>query len=181
MGAVTALLHGDRDPSIAGMVIDSPFSNLKKLCMELAKTYTRVPGFVLSMAQSFIRKTIKKKAGFDLNHLNPMEHVDRCFIPAFFAAARDDTFILPQHTQDLFEKYAGDKQNLMMEGDHNSQREQFFLDRVSIFFYNTLQCQDLPEAPKSVKKSSQRFRDPQAFMTEEEMVKMAIEASLRES
>jgi len=25
MGAVTALLHGDRDPSIAGMVLDSPF------------------------------------------------------------------------------------------------------------------------------------------------------------
>ncbi len=29
MGAVTALLHGDRDPSIAGMVLDSPFSELK--------------------------------------------------------------------------------------------------------------------------------------------------------
>lgn len=29
MGAVTALLHGDRDPSIAAMVLDSPFSNLK--------------------------------------------------------------------------------------------------------------------------------------------------------
>ena len=27
MGAVTALLHGDRDPSIAGMVLDSPFSS----------------------------------------------------------------------------------------------------------------------------------------------------------
>lgn len=25
MGAVTALLYGDRDPSIAGMVLDSPF------------------------------------------------------------------------------------------------------------------------------------------------------------
>ena len=29
MGAVTALLHGDRDPTIAAMVLDSPFSNLK--------------------------------------------------------------------------------------------------------------------------------------------------------
>lgn len=31
MGAVTALLHGDRDPSIAGMVLDSPFSDMKVL------------------------------------------------------------------------------------------------------------------------------------------------------
>ena len=29
MGAATALLHGDRDPSIAGMVLDSPFASLK--------------------------------------------------------------------------------------------------------------------------------------------------------
>ena len=37
MGAVTALLHGDRDPSIAGMVLDSAFTNLKVLAGELAK------------------------------------------------------------------------------------------------------------------------------------------------
>ena len=28
MGAVTALMHADRDPSIAGLVLDSPFSDL---------------------------------------------------------------------------------------------------------------------------------------------------------
>ena len=37
MGAVTALMHADRDPSIAGMVIDSAFSSLKKLAEELCK------------------------------------------------------------------------------------------------------------------------------------------------
>ena len=37
MGAVTALLYADRDPSIAGMVLDSPFANLKILVNELAK------------------------------------------------------------------------------------------------------------------------------------------------
>ena len=29
MGAVTALLHGDRDPSIAALILDSPFASLK--------------------------------------------------------------------------------------------------------------------------------------------------------
>jgi pimeloyl-ACP methyl ester carboxylesterase len=29
MGAVTSLLYGDRDPSIAGMVLDSPFADMK--------------------------------------------------------------------------------------------------------------------------------------------------------
>ena len=37
MGAVTALMHADRDPSIGGMVIDSAFTNLRKLAEELCK------------------------------------------------------------------------------------------------------------------------------------------------
>lgn len=35
MGAATALLHGHRDPSIAAMVLDSPFTSLKELAQEI--------------------------------------------------------------------------------------------------------------------------------------------------
>jgi alpha/beta superfamily hydrolase len=42
MGAVTALMHADRDPSIAALVLDSPFTSLKTLAEELAKTYAKV-------------------------------------------------------------------------------------------------------------------------------------------
>ena len=84
MGAVTALLHGDRDPSIAGMVLDSPFSNLRTLCDELAASHSKVPKFLVGAAMSFVGKTIKKKAGFDLNKLAPIDHVKECFIPALF-------------------------------------------------------------------------------------------------
>lgn len=58
MGAVTALLHGDRDPSIAGMVLDSPFSNLRTLCDELAASHSKVPKFLVGAAMSFVKKTI---------------------------------------------------------------------------------------------------------------------------
>ena len=48
--AVTALLHGDRDPSIAGMVLDSPFADLTQLCEEMVEKARdhgiNVPGFV---------------------------------------------------------------------------------------------------------------------------------------
>lgn len=43
MGAVTALLHGYRDNTIAGMVLDSAFSNLKTLVTELGSTHTKIP------------------------------------------------------------------------------------------------------------------------------------------
>jgi alpha-beta hydrolase superfamily lysophospholipase len=46
MGAVTSILQSSRDPSIAGMVLDSPFSNLNRLSLELAKTHTKIPQFI---------------------------------------------------------------------------------------------------------------------------------------
>ena len=42
MGAVTALLYANRDPSIAGLVLDSPFSSLNKLMLELVDNFTAV-------------------------------------------------------------------------------------------------------------------------------------------
>ncbi len=35
MGAATALLHAHRDPSIGGMILDSPFADLRQLATEL--------------------------------------------------------------------------------------------------------------------------------------------------
>jgi hypothetical protein len=37
MGAVTALMYAEKDLSIAGMVLDSPFSDLKLLVKDLAR------------------------------------------------------------------------------------------------------------------------------------------------
>ena len=37
MGAATALLHAHRDPSIAAMLLDSAFTDLKQLAMELVQ------------------------------------------------------------------------------------------------------------------------------------------------
>lgn len=48
MGAATAIFQCARDPSIAGMILDSPFAHLSKLSLELARTHTKIPGFVAS-------------------------------------------------------------------------------------------------------------------------------------
>ena len=58
MGAVTALLHADRDPSIAGIVLDSPFSDLPNLVNELAYKYTKIPSFLVSPALKLISSSI---------------------------------------------------------------------------------------------------------------------------
>jgi len=43
-------MYGAEDPSIAGMVLDSPFSDLVDLMMELVDTYkVRLPKFTVSI------------------------------------------------------------------------------------------------------------------------------------
>lgn len=139
MGAVTALLHGDRDPSIAAMVLDSPFSSLRELAGELVNHLDmKIPSFAVSAALSVVKSSVKKRAGFNLDELAPVQHADRCFIPALFGHADDDDFILKRHSEVIHEKYAGDKNLVTFPGDHNSQRPQFFHASALIWLQNTM-------------------------------------------
>ena len=55
MGAVTALLYTSKhDNRIAGLILDSPFSNLKELAYELIQKKTNLPGFVTGIIFSYL-------------------------------------------------------------------------------------------------------------------------------
>lgn len=145
MGAVTAIMYGDKDPSIAGMVLDSAFSSLKKLVEELVKEKINLPNFIINQALKMVKTTVQKKANFFLENIEPIEFAERCFIPALFVAANNDAFVRPQHSKLLYDVYPGDKNLVNVEGDHNSPRPRFFKDSAAIFFYNTLQVQFIKE------------------------------------
>jgi pimeloyl-ACP methyl ester carboxylesterase len=113
MGAATSLLHGERDPSIAGMVLDSSFASLHLLAegmVEKGREHgVNVPGFIVRMAIRcplplspphairWIRSSVLKTALFDINLLSPIEHADKCYIPALFVAGQRDDFVPPSH------------------------------------------------------------------------------------
>lgn len=156
MGAVTSLLYGAEDPSIAGMVLDSAFSNLFNLMLELADVYKiRLPKFTVKMAVQYMRRVIQKKAKFDIMRLDCVQVAPKTFIPAMFGHAKDDKFIQPRHSDAIFNSYAGDKNIIKFEGDHNSSRPQFYYDSVSIFFYNVLH----PPRPPSYSTKIEKYYD----------------------
>ncbi|KAM7530894.1 hypothetical protein LguiB_034304 [Lonicera macranthoides] len=154
MGAVTSLLYGAEDPSIAGMVLDSAFSNLFDLMMELVDVYKiRLPKFTVKVAVQYMRRVIQKKAKFDIMDLNCIQVGPKTFIPALFGHANDDKFIQPRHSDLISKAYAGDKNVIKFDGDHNSSRPQFYYDSVSIFFYNILRPPQVSSAhPNKVDK-----------------------------
>uniref|UniRef100_A0A0A9FET2 Serine aminopeptidase S33 domain-containing protein n=1 Tax=Arundo donax TaxID=35708 RepID=A0A0A9FET2_ARUDO len=146
MGAVTSLMYGAEDPSIAGMVLDSPFSNLVDLMMELVDTYKYpLPKFTVKLAIQHMRKIVKRKANFDIMDLDTIQVAKRCFVPALFGHATEDDFILPHHSDKIYESYVGDKNIIKFDGDHNSPRPQFYFDSIMIFFHNVLNPPDVPE------------------------------------
>ncbi|KAG4923960.1 hypothetical protein JHK82_049824 [Glycine max] len=65
MGAVTSLMYGVEDPSIAGMVLDNPFFDLVDLMMELVK-----------FAIQYMRRVIQQTTKFDIMDLNSIKDDD---------------------------------------------------------------------------------------------------------
>ncbi|KAJ6869992.1 hypothetical protein NC652_035793 [Populus alba x Populus x berolinensis] len=136
---ISPFFYGAEDPSIAGMVLDSAFANLFDLMMELVDVYKiRLPKFTVKMAVQYMRRVIQKKAKFDIMDLNCLKAAPKTFIPALFGHASEDKFIQPHHADLIFNSYAGDKNIIKFDGDHNSSRPQFYYDSVSIFFFNIL-------------------------------------------
>lgn len=147
MGAVTCLLYGAEDPSIGGMILDSAFTNLYDLMMELVDVYKiRVPKFTVKMAVQYMRRIIQKRAKFDIMDLNVLRLAPKMFIPVLFGHGLNDMFIQPHHCDRIHQAYGGDKNIIKFDGDHNSPRPQSYYDSVSIFFYKSLHPPLLPAA-----------------------------------
>lgn len=142
MGAATALLHADRDPTIAGIVVDSAFTNLEQLVQEIVERGRRegytIPSFAVKIVMKFIRSSVQKRANFDIKRLSPIEHASISFVPALFIAALGDEFIAPHHSDQIYAQYAGDKNIVKVKGDHNTVRPQFLLDSAGIFLQTAL-------------------------------------------
>jgi len=143
MGAATSLMFGDRDPSIACMILDSPFADLTQLAEEMVEKGRDqgivVPNFVVSVALRMISGSVKKQANVNIKNISPIAHADKCFIPALFVAGEHDDFIKKHHAEAIYERYAGDKNIIIVEGDHNSPRPKFMFDSASIFLQTCLQ------------------------------------------
>jgi hypothetical protein len=52
-----------------------------------------------------MRKVVKRKASFDIMELDTIQVAKRCFVPALFGHATEDDFILPHHSDKIYESY----------------------------------------------------------------------------
>ena len=124
MGAVTTIryVHTCSDHSVASIVADSPFSSLPALMRQLSSDRSAMPGFLLSIGLSLMRKTILQRAGFDINEVDTLQSAGGCHVPALLAHGLDDSLIPPEHADRIHACYAGDSRLMTFPGDHNDVR-----------------------------------------------------------
>ena len=66
-------------------VVDSPFSKLTELMMELVEEQKiPIPRGLMRVALSMMRRSVKKRAGFSIDEVAPIEQVQKAFIPCLF-------------------------------------------------------------------------------------------------
>ena len=85
MGAMTAIMYSKEYPElIDAIILDSGFYSLKILIDELIKAKIRLPKFVFDKLLKMVKETIKEKANFDLDEIEPHIYAKNCSVPSFF-------------------------------------------------------------------------------------------------
>ena len=145
MGAVTSLIYASKDQSMSGIFLDSPFFSLNLLIDEFSKEKVPFPNFFVKQVVNTLKETIKEKGEFNIDDIEPVKFAKKCFVPAFFSHGKDDTFVNMHHCKDLYNEYAGEKNILLVDGEHNSLRPNTLSEKVADFFYNALKCKYIRE------------------------------------
>ena len=159
MGAATSIIYASKDPTIAGIFLDSPFYSLNLLIDELSKDKVSLPDFIVRQIIKMIKQTVKDKADFNIDDIEPGEYAQKCFVPAFFCHGKDDTFVNVHHCNDLYLIYPGEKYILLVDGDHNTLRPNKLNENASEFFYNALKCKYIQELNDCYNGYKMIFRD----------------------
>ena len=145
MGAVTSIMYAAKDPTIGGIFLDSPFFSLNLLMDELSKEKVSFPSFLVKQVINKVKETVKEKAKFNIDDINTEKYCKKCFVPAFFCHGKDDNFVRVHHCEDLYKTYPGEKNILIVDGEHNDMRPDELNEKAAEFFYYALKCKYIKE------------------------------------
>ena len=96
MGAVAALYYlknNKNHNNIYGLVLDSPYSDIKKVVKNYCKVHTSLPELVGDLGLSLLNLGIQSRAKFSLSDLKPVKVVSNIHINAIFVHSRDDKIV----------------------------------------------------------------------------------------
>lgn len=139
MGAAAAVLRAAEDHELAGCVLDSPFSDLRVVIEEYVNhRYVRLPDWMMKSGLELLRSEVQTRANFNPLELAPIRAAPRATCPALFGVAADDGFVLPHHTEEIHNAWAGARELRHFEGGHGGKRPRWFMEEGADFLLEQL-------------------------------------------
>ena len=136
-GSISIMLSENKSNMIAGIIADSPYSNLKRLCLELGQRKTRLVKYVFERAWNFMREKIKKAYKFDIDELDIVNYAKKGQVPILILCSKDDEIVNYEHSKDILQNYqCSDKELMLMNGSHNAIRDRFVVKIAADFLWN---------------------------------------------
>ncbi|CAD8060381.1 unnamed protein product [Paramecium primaurelia] len=136
MGAVTAIMAAAEYPELNTLVLDSPFSNLKQLCIDIGDNF-HVPTIGVRFVFYLLRKKVRKLVRYDPKHINTMLYIKKLSskCAAYFVRASSDKMIGKNHIEELYDAFKGEKYIFTFQGDHNAPRPIEAYQGITRYFY----------------------------------------------
>jgi fermentation-respiration switch protein FrsA (DUF1100 family) len=136
MGAVVSLLGAAGEPGVQALVLDSPFSDLRRLLVENVRGATRLPGtpFVwLAGVMFWMRTRCTLAACRPLDVLSSLESR-----PLFFIHGGADNITSVNHSRRLYDAYRGPREIWIVQGAPHTGAyfadRPLYVERVAGFF-----------------------------------------------
>jgi len=140
MGAVVSMLGAAGEPGVEALVLDSPFSDLRRLLNETVRRLTLLPGqpFV-AMASLWLRW----RAGCSVAECNPMGVLSALEPrPLFFIHGGADAITPVHHSRRLYDAYRGPREIWIVQGAPHTGAyfadRSLYVERVAAFFARQL-------------------------------------------
>ncbi|CAK81820.1 unnamed protein product (macronuclear) [Paramecium tetraurelia] len=139
MGAVTAIMAAAENPELSTLVLDSPFSNLKQLCIDIGDSF-HVPTIGVRFVFYLLRKKVRKIVRYDPKHINTIQYIKKLSTKcsAYFVRASSDKMIGKNHVENLYDAFKGEKYIFTFLGDHNAPRPTEAYQGIIRFFATRL-------------------------------------------
>jgi esterase/lipase len=113
---------------------------------DLVTSHRNVPRCLIGCILGCLIKTAKKKTGVNIAKVKPIDLVRDIRLPAFFMVGKDDVLAKPVRVKELYDKYAGEeKQFFLIEGTHQSMRDQVVVKKAVAFIMKTLDLEQFKQ------------------------------------
>ncbi|MGQ9897204.1 MAG: alpha/beta hydrolase [Acidobacteriota bacterium] len=102
MGAAIALQAAARDPRIAAVWAESPFSSLQKISREYVADVLRMPSTAVTPTTWIAELIANYRGNFSVSDVNPLAVAGKLTCPVYLVHGLADDFVRPHHSQAIF-------------------------------------------------------------------------------